>query len=126
MRPIVTYASENCVLKESIIQKLFVFERKILRRIFRLTKGNQIWRMKTNEEQVKSIKYRSIVNYIKAQRLRFGHVQRMPDTRTAKKIFTQNPLTKRPKGKHKHMWEDNIKQNICQKTHQTTDKQQGV
>jgi len=46
IRPIVTYASETWVLKEAIIQKLLVFERKILRRIFGPTKENQIWRMK--------------------------------------------------------------------------------
>jgi hypothetical protein len=34
IRPIVTYASETWVLKETRIQKLLVFERKILRRIF--------------------------------------------------------------------------------------------
>jgi hypothetical protein len=38
IRPIVTYASGTWVLKETIIQKLLVFERKILRRIFGLTK----------------------------------------------------------------------------------------
>jgi len=36
----------------------------------------------------KLIKHKNIINYIKAQRLSwFGHVQRMPDTRTVKKIF---------------------------------------
>ena len=50
IRPIVTYASETWVLKETTIQKLLVFERKILRRIFGPTKENQIWRIKTNEE----------------------------------------------------------------------------
>jgi len=34
----VTYASETWVLKETIIQKLLVFEREILRRIFGPTK----------------------------------------------------------------------------------------
>jgi hypothetical protein len=49
-RPIVTYASETWVLKETITtQKLLVFERKILR-ILGPTKENQIWRDKTNEE----------------------------------------------------------------------------
>jgi uncharacterized Fe-S radical SAM superfamily protein PflX len=43
IRPIVTYASETWVLKETIIQKLSVFERKILRRIFEPIKENQIW-----------------------------------------------------------------------------------
>jgi hypothetical protein len=45
IRPKVTYASETWVLKEVIIQKLLVFEGKILR-IFGPTKENQIWRVK--------------------------------------------------------------------------------
>jgi len=79
----VTYASETWVLKEAIIQKLLVFERKILRKIFGPTKENQIWRIKTNEELDKLIKHKNIIDHIKAQRLSwFGHIQRMPDTRT--------------------------------------------
>jgi len=88
----VTYASETWVLKETIIQKLLVFERRILGRIFGPTKENQIWRVKTNEELDKLIKHENIINYIKAQRLRlFGHVQRTPDNRTVKKILIGNP-----------------------------------
>jgi hypothetical protein len=94
--PIVTYASETWVLKETIIQKLLVFERETLRRIFGPTKGNQIWRVKTSEELDKLIKHKNIINHIKAQRLSwFGHVQRMPDTRTVKKILNWKPLTKK-------------------------------
>jgi translation initiation factor 2 gamma subunit (eIF-2gamma) len=75
IRPTVIYASETQVLKETTIQKLLVFERKILRRIFGPTKENQIWRIKTNEELYILIKHKNIVNYIKAQRLSwFGHV----------------------------------------------------
>jgi len=44
------------VLKETIIQKLLVFERKILRRVFGPKKENQIWGVKTNEELDKLIK----------------------------------------------------------------------
>jgi len=45
----------------------------------------------------------NIVNYIKAQRLSwFGHVQRMSDTRTVKKIFNWEPLTKRSQGRPKY------------------------
>jgi len=94
----VTYASETWVLKENIIQKLLVFERKILGVVFGPVKGNQIWRIKNNEELDKLIKHENIVNHIKAQRLSlFSHVQRMPKVRTAKKIFkwTLNHETKR-------------------------------
>ena len=88
------------MLNENIIQKLLVFERKILRVIFGPTKENQIWKNKTNEELDKQIKHGNIVNYIKAQRLSwFGHIYRMPDTRTAEKILKWNPLTNRPKGR---------------------------
>jgi hypothetical protein len=114
IRPIVTYTSETWVLKETVSQKLLVFERKILRKIFWPTKENQIWRVKTNEELDKPIKYKNIINYIKAQRLSwFGHVQRVPGTRTVK-IFHWKPLTERSQGRPKYRWEDNIKQGICQ------------
>ena len=93
---------------------MLVFERKILR-ILRPTKENQIWRIKTNEELDEFIKHKNIVNCIKAQRPRwFGHVHRMPDTRTVKKISKWKPLTKRSQGRPKYRWEDNIKQDICQ------------
>jgi len=45
------------VLKETIIQKLLVFEREVLRRIFGPLKENQIWRIKTNVELDKLIKH---------------------------------------------------------------------
>jgi hypothetical protein len=71
--------------------------------------SNQIWKVKTNEKLDKLIKHKNILNHIKAQRLSwFGHVQRMPDFRTVKKIFNWKPLTMRPK----YRWEDNIKQDI--------------
>jgi len=63
----------------------------------------------------KLIKHVNIVNYSKAQRLRwFGHVQRMPETGAAKKIFKWNPLTTRPRGRPKHRREDNIIQDLGQ------------
>ena len=115
IRPIVTYASETCVLKETSIQKLLVFERKILRKISGPTKENKLWKIKTNNALDKRIKHQNIVNHITAQRLNwFGHIQRMPDTTTVKKIFHWKPLTKRSKGGPKYWWEDNIKQDICQ------------
>jgi hypothetical protein len=74
-----------------------------------------IWRVKTNEELDKLIKHKNIINHIKAQKLSwFGHIQRMPDTRTVKKIFNWKPLSKRSQGRPKYRWEDNIKQDICQ------------
>ena len=70
MRPTVVYGCETQVLKESIIQKRSVFERKILWKIFGPTKeANGVWRIKTNKELDELIKHRNITSYVKAQRL---------------------------------------------------------
>jgi len=48
IRPITTYACETWVLKETIKNKLMVFERKVLRKIFGPTKERDgTWRIKT-------------------------------------------------------------------------------
>jgi hypothetical protein len=49
IRPVVVYGCETWFLKESIIQRLSVFGRKILRKIFGPTEeDNGNWRIKTN------------------------------------------------------------------------------
>jgi hypothetical protein len=107
-------ASETWVLKESSIQKLIIFERQILQKIFGPTRENQLRGIKTNDELDKLIKHQNIINHIKALRLSwFGHVQRMPDSRTVK-IFKWTPPTIRPKGRPEKRWEDNIIQDIRQ------------
>jgi hypothetical protein len=67
--------------------KLIVFERKVLRKIFGPTKQRDgMWRIKTNDELDKLIRHKKLINYIKAQRLSwFGHLHRMPEDRMLKK-----------------------------------------
>jgi hypothetical protein len=69
------------------MQRLSVFGRKILRKIFGPTKeDNGNWRIKTSKELDELIKHWNIINYVKAQRLSwFGHTNRMPETSTVKK-----------------------------------------
>ena len=51
IRPTVTYASETWVLKESMINKPMIFERKIMRKILGPTRSDDgYWRIKTNHE----------------------------------------------------------------------------
>ena len=87
IRPIVTYGCETWVLKETIKNKLMVFERKVLRRIFGPTKERDgARRIKTNDELDELIRHWNIINHIKAQRLSwFGHLHRMPEERMVKK-----------------------------------------
>ena len=51
IHPIVTYASETWVLKESMIKLLMIFEIKIMRKIVGPTRSEDgYWRIKTNHE----------------------------------------------------------------------------
>jgi hypothetical protein len=115
IRPAVIYGSETCVLKEAMIKKLMIFERKILRRIFGPTKKkDQTWRIKTNEELDHLIKHNNVINQIRAQRLSwFGHVQRMSDDRMVKNIYKWKPVTTRLQGRPKSRCDDNVKQDMC-------------
>ena len=64
IRPIVTYGCEAWVLKETIKNKLMVFERKVLRRIFGPAKErDSAWRIKTNAEL---IRHKNIINHKKS------------------------------------------------------------
>jgi len=97
-----------------MIQKLSVFEWKILRKISGPTKeDNVIWRVKTNKKLDQLIKHRNIMNYVKAQRLSwFGHTNRMPETSIVKRIYKWNPFTGRPVGKPKSRWEDDVRNDL--------------
>jgi hypothetical protein len=113
-RPTVTYGSETWVLKETIKNKLIVFERKVLRKIFGPTKGRDgTWRIKTNDGFDELIRHKNIINHIKAQRLSwFGHLQRMPEERMEKRVRKWRPMLTRPLGRPKNRWEDDIMNDI--------------
>jgi len=114
IRPVVVYGCETWVLKENIIQKLSVFEMKILRRIFGPTKKKDgSWKIKTNMELDKLILHRNIINYVKAQRLSwFGHVHRKPETSIVRKIYKWQPYVTGPVGKPKHRWDDDVRNDL--------------
>jgi hypothetical protein len=87
-----------------------VFERKILKKIFGPTYKNGCWRIKTNQKLDKIIKYKNIINVARAQRLGWlGHIKRMPETRMVKAIHSWKPISKRPTGRPKTRWEDDVK-----------------
>ena len=45
-------------------------------------------------------------------RIRIGHVARMKEGRSAFKILTGKPAGKRPLGRPRRRWEDNIRMNL--------------
>jgi hypothetical protein len=102
IRPIVTYSRETWILKETIINKLMVFERKILRKIFSPNNENGMWCIKTNQELDEIIKRKNIINFIRAQRLSWlGHIERMQGMRMVKTIYSWKPISRRPIGRPK-------------------------
>ena len=55
----------------------------------------------------------TIVRVIKSRRLRWaGHVARMEEGRSAFKILTGKPTGKRPLGRPRRRWEDNIRMDL--------------
>jgi len=66
--------------------RLLIFERRVLRKIYGPTQDNDgTWRIKTNEELEILIKKETIVRFIKSQRLRWAaHVIKMDKIRSQK------------------------------------------
>ena len=57
--------------------------------------------------------YRSPDIVIKSRRLtRAGHVAKMEEGRSAFKILTSKPIGKRPLGRPRRRWEDNIRMDL--------------
>ena len=57
----------------------------------------------------------NIVRVIKFRRLRWtGHVARMEEDRSAFKILTGEPTGKRPLGRPRGRWENNIKMDLAE------------
>jgi hypothetical protein len=60
IRPTVTYASETSVRKENMINKLMIFERKIMRKT-----EDGYWRIKTSQKINDILKGQNIIGFIK-------------------------------------------------------------
>ena len=74
---------------------------------------NGEWRRLHNEELHSLYCTPNIVRVIKSRRLRWaGHVGRMEEGRSAFKILTGKPTGKRPLGRPRRRWEDNIKMDL--------------
>jgi hypothetical protein len=88
-----------------------VLERKILRKIFGPIKVSEYrWRIRTNDELDILSNHANIVRYVKAQRISWlGHIERMPDDRTVKKITNWKPIAPRYIGRPKLRWEEDVR-----------------
>jgi hypothetical protein len=68
------------------------------------------WRRLPNEELNDLSSSPNIVRVIKSRKMRWaGHVACMGEGRGAYRILVERPWGRRPLGRHRHRWEDNIK-----------------
>jgi hypothetical protein len=99
------------------VTRLRVFENKVLRRIFRSRRDEVTggWRKLHNEELRDSYFSPSIIRTIKARRMRWaGRVARMAEKREAYRLLAGRPKGKRPLGRPRRRWVDNIKMDLLE------------
>ncbi|PSN56375.1 hypothetical protein C0J52_13974 [Blattella germanica] len=88
---------------------LGVFEREVLRRIFGVVFENNVWRMRNNHELYEKYKSTNMITHIKLRRLEWaGHVYRMEEHRTPRRIMEGRLYGVRSIGRPKDRWTDAV------------------
>ena len=113
--PVVLYGCEtwSSTLREK--RKLRVFENRVLRRIFgpRRDEVTGEWRRLHNEELNYLYCSPNIVRVIKSRRMRWaGHVAHMSEERGVYRVLLGKPEGKRPLGRPRRRWVDNIRMDL--------------
>ena len=101
-----TYGCEAWALTNRDEQHLRIFERRILRKIFGPVQNEDgSWRIKMNYELNELIGNADIVRFIKSRRIAWlGHVMRMDDKRTPKRILQWKPIGTKTRGRPRKRW----------------------
>ena len=115
--PVVKYACETWSLTLREEPRLTVFDSRMLRRIFG-PERNEVtgeWRRLRNEELYAVYFSPNIIRVIKSRRLSWvGHVARVEARRYTCRVLMGKPEGRRPLGRPRHIWEDNIKMDILE------------
>jgi hypothetical protein len=112
--PVVLYGSETSSLTLREEHRLRVFENRVLRKMFE-PKRDEVtgqWRKLHNEDLRDLYSSPSIIRIIKSRWMRWaGHVRvaRMGEKRNAYRLLVAKPEGKRPLGRPRRRWMDNIR-----------------
>jgi hypothetical protein len=109
---VVLYGRETWSLTLRKEHKLRVFENGVLRRIFGPKRDGVTggWRKLHNEELHGLYSLPSMNRIIKSRRMRWaGHVAQMGEKRNVYRLLVGKPEGKRPLGRPRRMWINNIK-----------------
>ena len=96
-------------------RRLRVFENNVLRRVFGPKKDEVTgeWRKLHNGELSDLYSLPNIVRVVKSRRMRWvGHVACMGEERGVHRVLVGKPEGKRPLGRPRGRWEDNIKMDL--------------
>ncbi|KAJ4427457.1 hypothetical protein ANN_25102 [Periplaneta americana] len=113
--PVLLYGCETWTLTLREEHRLRVFENKVLRKIFGAKRDEVTgeWRKLHNTELHALYSSPDIIRNLKSRRLRWaGHVARMGESRNAYRVLVGRPEGKRPLGRPRRRWEDNIKMDL--------------
>ena len=113
IRPVVTYSSETWTLAAKDENNLRIFEREILRKIFGPINIDNIWRIRNNMEIDTLREGANIMRFSKAQRIKWlGHMQRMDQARSTKKLLDWKPMETRPVGRPRQRWQEDVMEDL--------------
>jgi hypothetical protein len=113
--PVVLCGCETWSVKLREEHRFRVFENRVLRGIFG-SKRDEVtgeWRRLHNEELNVLYSSPNIIGVIKSRRMRWaGHVARMGERIGAYRVLVGRPEGRRPLGRPRRKWEDNIKMDL--------------
>jgi hypothetical protein len=94
--------------------RLRVFDNRVLRKIFGPKREvDGLWKKLHNDELHSLYSSSNIVRVIKSRKMRWaGHVARMTEGRSVYRVLVRRPEGKRPLGRPRRRWEDNIKMDL--------------
>jgi len=113
--PMVLYGCKTWSLTLREECRLRGFENRVLRGVFG-PKRDEVtgeWRKLHNEELNDLYSVPSIVRVVKSRQMRWaGHVARMGENSGVHRVSVEKPEGKRPLGRPRHRWEDNMKMDL--------------
>ena len=104
---ILTYGHECWILNEKVRSRVQAAETGFLRRISGLTLLDKVKSADIRE----SLNIESLLLRLERSQLRwYGHVTRMSQERTAKKLLCSTPIGRRPRGRPRTRWRDYLEE----------------
>jgi hypothetical protein len=108
-----TYGCETWSVTKGDEEKLNIFERKVLRRIYGPVIENGEYRRRTNQEMYQMFNKPIISSYLKSKRLEWaGHIWKSEGI--AKNLFTGRLNGKRSRDRPRQRWEGRVKTDLAE------------